>query len=217
MIRVKICGLTRLEDVEDAVLAGADAIGFQFVDASPRRISVEQAVQLRKAIPPFVSVVGVFVNADRETIKLIAEVVGLDYAQLHGDETPEFLQTLPVRSIKTIGVSSADDLANLDRFPAQAILLDSKVEGRVGGTGRCFDWSFLKDLRTTHSIILAGGLRSDNVAQAIELAKPNSVDVCTGVESGLGIKNYQKMQEFIKVVRSIDAALSDSQQFAFRT
>ena len=207
MIRVKICGITREQDAVATVRAGADAIGLQFVETSPRRITVERAIQLRKEIPPFVSVVGVFLNAKREDILRTVELAGLDYVQLHGDESPDFVRDLPVRTIKTLGVSTAQDIVDLDRYPADAILLDTKVNGRCGGTGQRFDWSLLKELQTYLPIILAGGLRAENIVEAIRTAKPQIVDVCTGVESAPGIKSFEKMREFISIVRNTNPTL----------
>lgn len=207
MIRVKICGITTEQNAAAIVRAGADAIGLQFVDSSPRRISVERAIQIRKEIPPFVSVVGVFLNATREEILRTVELVGLDYVQLHGDESPDFIQQLPVRSIKTVGVSTSVDLINLDRYPADAILLDTKVDGRCGGTGQRFDWSLLREMKTSMPIVLAGGLRSENIVEAIRVARPQVVDVCTGVENAPGIKSYEKVREFIGIVRNTDPDL----------
>jgi phosphoribosylanthranilate isomerase len=203
-MRIKVCGITRARDAADAVRAGFDAIGLQFVERSPRRVTIEQAIEIGREIPPFVSLVGVFLDADREMVLRVAELAGLDYVQLHGSESPAFVESIPLRCIKTVGVASSSDLIDLDRFPADAILLDTKIDGRVGGSGKTFDWKLLDGISVKLPLVLAGGLRVENVVQAIRLVKPKALDLCTGVESNVGIKSFQKMCEFVSVVRDTD-------------
>ena len=202
MLRVKICGITRQQDALAAARAGADAIGLHFYKKSVRYVTPEQAMQIRKQIPPFVSVVGVFVNAEREEILRTAEFLRLDYIQLHGNESPDSFRDLPARTIKTMRVGSQEDLYGLDRYPADALLLDAKVGDQYGGTGQSFDWSLLNGLTTSMPLILAGGLRPDNIAEAVKATNPQAVDVSSGVESAPAIKSYDEMRVFIQNARS---------------
>ena len=202
MLRVKICGITRQQDALAAAKAGADAIGLQFYKKSVRYVTPEEAVQIRKQLPPFISIVGVFVNAEREEIQRITELIRLDYIQLHGDEGPDSYRDLPARTIKTVRVGSQNDLCGLNDFPADALLLDAKVGDQYGGTGQRFDWSLLHGLTTSLPLILAGGLRPDNIAEAVKATNPHAVDVSSGVESAPAIKSYDKMRVFIQRARS---------------
>ncbi|MFC5404225.1 phosphoribosylanthranilate isomerase [Cohnella soli] len=204
MIKVKICGITSQEDALNAVKAGADAIGLQFVEDSARAVSVETAIHIRKVIPPFVSVVGVFKNEHEVNILNVVERVGLDYVQLHGSESPEFVNNLPVKTIKTIGVNRKADLEGLDKYASSAILLDSKIGDQCGGTGKTFNWFLLNEFEKTIPIILAGGLCETNIVEAIKTVKPDVVDLCTGVEITPGIKSYKKMLDFVRIVRCTD-------------
>jgi phosphoribosylanthranilate isomerase len=198
MLRVKICGITRQEDVLAAAQAGADAIGFQFYKQSARYITPERAALLAKNLPPFLSVVGVFVNDEPEEVRRIAELCHLDYVQLHGNENPNSFSNIPCRIIKAVRVERADDLIDLERFSVDALLLDAKVGDLFGGTGQCFDWSLLKSITTSVPLILAGGLRPENIASAVKIAHPQAVDVSSGVESAPGIKSFDKMRSFIQ-------------------
>ena len=201
MLRVKICGITRQEDALAAARAGADAIGLHFYKKSVRYVTPEQAMLITKQLPPFLSVVGVFVNAEREEILRTAELCRLDYIQLHGNETPEAFINLPARSIKTVRVGSVEDLCGVERYPVDALLLDAKIGDQYGGTGQCFDWSLLNGLTTSMPLILAGGLRPDNIAEAVKATNPQAVDVSSGVESAPAIKSYDKMRRFIQNAR----------------
>jgi len=201
MVRVKVCGITRVEDALAASDAGADAIGLQFCRSSPRCVSPEQAKFIRDRLPPFMSVVGVFVNACREQIQNIAEICRLDSIQLHGNEPPDFVTGAKAWTIKAIGISGPDDLTGLERYQVDALLLDSKIGERFGGTGHCFNWSLLRGLRIRVPVILAGGLRADNVGDAIRATRPYAVDVCSGVESAPGVKDHYKMRALIENVR----------------
>lgn len=201
MVRVKICGITRPQDAVAAARAGADAVGLQFFERSVRYVTPDQAAEIRRHIPPFVSVVGVFANAPREHILRVAERVGLDYVQIHGNENPDFSRDFPLRTIHTVRVGGREDLNDLDRYPANALLLDSKVGNELGGTGQSFDWSLLNGVTTSLPLIVAGGLRPDNVAAAVRATSPQAVDVCTGVESEPAIKSYAKMELFVRNAR----------------
>ncbi|MCJ9674142.1 MULTISPECIES: phosphoribosylanthranilate isomerase [unclassified Neorhizobium] len=202
MLRVKVCGITRQEDAFAAVRAGADAIGLQFYGKSTRHVTPEQGRSIRKQLPPFLSVVGVFVNAEREEILRTVQCCRLDYIQLHGDEGPEYFVDMPAKTIKVVRVGGAEDLKGLERYSADALLLDAKVGNQYGGTGQCFDWSLLNGLTTSVPLILAGGLRPGNIEKAVRDANPQAVDVSSGVESAPAVKSYEKMRLFIEKARS---------------
>jgi phosphoribosylanthranilate isomerase len=201
VIRVKICGITNPDDAIWAAESGADAIGFVFA-SSPRRITPEKAQMIRQHVPPFVSIVGVFVEPDAAYAREVFEAVPLDYIQYHGYEEERLIRESimnPRRIIRAIPVSSEADLAAIERSPAYIILLDAKVFGKAGGTGKTFDWTLAAKAREyRRQIILSGGLTPENVGEAIRIAAPDAVDVSTGVESEPGKKDRQKMQEFIR-------------------
>lgn len=202
-VRSKICGITRIEDALAAVDAGADAIGLVFYAKSPRAVNVQQARAIIAALPPFVTTVGLFVNASRCELGEILDAVPLDLLQFHGDETPADCEGYHRPWIKALRVKAGDDIAASCKAYAGAsgILLDSYVEGVPGGTGEAFDWSLVpKDLGKP--IILAGGLSATNVAQAIVQVHPYAVDVSGGVEQSKGIKDHAKIRAFIQAVRS---------------
>jgi phosphoribosylanthranilate isomerase len=203
MLRVKICGVTSREDALNAERSGADAIGLQFFKGSVRYVTPDQAMDIRKSMPPFVSVVGIFVDADRDEILRMTELVGLDYIQLSGNESPDSCRDLPARTIKTIRVGSRDDLVGLDRYPVDVLHLDSQVGSQYGGTGRTFDWSLVEGFATSKPLVVAGGLNPDNVADAVRATRPHAVDVCSGVESAPAIKDYDKMRRFVDNARSV--------------
>jgi phosphoribosylanthranilate isomerase len=195
--RVKICGITRPEDAVAAARVGADAVGLQFFEGSVRHVTPDRAAEIRRALPPFVSVVGVFANASREYILRVAERVGLEYVQVHGDEDPGFCRDLPLPTVRAVRVGGPEDLEHLDRFAGDALLLDAKVDHAFGGTGERFDWSLLDRVTTRRPLIVAGGLQPDNVAEAVRATGCYAVDVCTGVESAPAVKSYVKMERFV--------------------
>lgn len=202
MVRSKICGITRIEDALAAVAAGADAIGLVFYDKSPRAVSVEQAARIVRALPPFVTSVGLFVDASRNDIQAVLEAVPLGLLQFHGDETPEQCEGHSRPYIKALRVQAGMDLHACCRAFASAsgLLLDTFVAGVPGGTGEVFDWSLVpKDL--PKPVILAGGLVPANVAAAIAQVQPYAVDVSGGVEASKGIKDPQRVREFVAAVR----------------
>ncbi|MDO4223046.1 MAG: phosphoribosylanthranilate isomerase [Acinetobacter sp.] len=211
-IRSKICGLTRSQDIRHAVHAGVDAIGLVFYPPSPRAVSVEQAQELVKCIPPYVQVVGLFVNADVSEIEQVLRRVPLDILQFHGDETAEQCQTIAQtvgrRWYKAIQVKNDVDneqlLAEIHCYyqhGASAILLDAYHPDLKGGTGHAFDWT--KFPKSDIPLILAGGLNPENVADAIALTQPYAVDVSGGVEREKGIKDADKMTQFLQVVNGL--------------
>ena len=201
-VRSKICGITRIEDALAAVEAGADAIGLVFYTKSPRAVSVQQARAIIAALPPFITTVGLFVNASRCELNETLDAVALDMLQFHGDETPEECDGYHRPYIKALRVKAGDDIDQVCRAyrNARGILLDTYVEGVPGGTGETFDWALIPS-ELSKPVILAGGLTSANVAQAIAQVKPYAVDVSGGVEKGKGIKDREKILAFMSAVQ----------------
>jgi phosphoribosylanthranilate isomerase len=200
-VRAKICGITSYEDAKHAIYSGADALGFVFYKASPRYITPSVAASICRRLPPFVSKVGLFVNADREEVTTICQAVGLDLLQFHGDESEHDCVGFGISYIKAIRVRSKDDFVNAEKdYPlAQAILVDTYKPGIPGGTGERFDWSMLPTEREK-PLILAGGLNETNIYQAILTVHPYAVDVSGGVEQAKGIKNHQTVTQFLNEV-----------------
>ncbi|WP_340051920.1 phosphoribosylanthranilate isomerase [Pseudomonas proteolytica] len=207
-VRSKICGITRMEDALAAVEAGADAIGFVFYAKSPRAVTVQQARAIIAGLPPFVTTVGLFVNASACELNETLDAVPLDLLQFHGDETPDECAGYHRPYIKALRVKPGDDIAASCTAYAGAsgILLDAYVEGIPGGTGEAFDWSLIPQ-GLSKPIILAGGLCAENVAQAIAQVRPYAVDVSGGVEQGKGIKDSAKIRAFMQAVRSSSGAM----------
>ncbi|MBJ6137767.1 phosphoribosylanthranilate isomerase [Marinobacter litoralis] len=202
--RVKICGLTRVEDVRAAVENGADSIGLVFYDPSPRAVTIEQAQELASAIPAFVTVTGLFVNPGADFVKSVLNAVPLDLLQFHGDETPEFCDAFERRWIKAIRVQSSEQISEAFSTYNRAVglLVDAWDPDRYGGTGQSFNWQLIPEQRPV-PLILAGGLSSANVARAIEEVRPWAVDVSGGVELSKGIKDATKLSDFFKEVHSV--------------
>ncbi|ELP97825.1 phosphoribosylanthranilate isomerase [Pseudomonas syringae] len=200
-VRSKICGITRIEDALAAAEAGADAIGLVFYPKSPRAVTVLQARAIIAALPPFITTVGLFVNASRCELNETLDAVALDMLQFHGDETPEECDGYHRPYIKALRVKAGDDIAGVCRTyrNARGVLLDTYVEGVPGGTGETFDWALIPD-DLDKSVILAGGLTSANVAQAIAQVRPYAVDVSGGVEKSKGIKDREKIRAFMSAV-----------------
>ena len=217
MTRIKICGITRLEDALDAVLSGADALGLVFYDKSPRHISLQQATQIVDAIPPFVTLVGLFVNATAEEVRKVMQAVPLDALQFHGEEDPVFCAQFGRPYLKAIRVKAGVDLVQCaaDFAGAQGLLLDAYVEGVPGGTGSAFDWGLIP-LDLPLPVILSGGLNPDNVAAAIKKVRPYAVDVSSGVEQRKGIKDAAKVAAFINEISRVDLQISQRQGGALR-
>jgi len=199
--RVKICGLTRESDLQEAARLGADAVGFVFYAPSPRSVEVEQALALMRCIPPFVTSVGLFVNADACYVRDALECVPLDLLQFHGEEAPDYCQAFHKPWIKAVRMRPDVDLHDLRSIYAGAagLLLDTYDPSAAGGTGRQFDWNRVP-ADMAGEIVLAGGLSAANVAEAIKRVRPYGVDVSGGVESEKGIKDCHKMADFMKGV-----------------
>jgi len=209
MTRIKICGLTREQDIHAAVYAGADAIGLVFYEKSPRHVSGERAAQLLSVLPPFVTTVGLFVDAEAKFVREVLAAVPLDVLQFHGDESPEYCMQFGRPWLKAIRVRPGVDLLQCAaRYSgAQALLLDAHVEGVPGGTGATFDWSLIPESLAL-PVILSGGLDRGNVADAIARVRPYAVDVSSGVEAQKGIKDAAKIAAFVNEVNRIDVQLS---------
>lgn len=209
MTRVKICGITRVQDVQAVAHSGADAIGLVFYERSPRNINIAQAVKLANALPPFITIVGLFVNAEPSMVREVLAHVPLGVLQFHGEETPEFCEQFNKHYLKAIRVKAGVDLLQCasDFSSAQGLLLDAHVEGVQGGTGATFDWTLIPK-QLPIPVILSGGLDAQNVAAAIKQVQPYAVDVSSGVEVSKGIKDVAKIATFIKEVKQIDLQLS---------
>jgi phosphoribosylanthranilate isomerase len=203
MVKVKICGLTNLADAQAAVAAGADAVGFVFHEKSPRHIAVDDVAGIVAQLPPFVTTVGVFVNATVSTILDTARACHLDAIQLHGDESPEFCSLFPsLKVIKAFRVAQEVSLDGIERYATSAWLLDSFRPGQHGGTGSPFHWEWAQAaVRHGRPVILAGGLAPENVAEAVRLVNPFAVDVSSGIESAPGRKDHARMAAFILEAR----------------
>ena len=202
--RVKICGLTRPQDVEAGVACGADAIGLVFYAPIPRAVDLEQARILAAKVPAFVAVTGLFVNPERDYVEAVLDAVPLDLLQFHGDESPEFCQSFGRRWIKAVRVREPGQIeqAFADYHQASGLLVDAWDPNRYGGTGQSFNWSLIPESRPL-PLILAGGLSSDNVARAIEQVRPWAVDVSGGVEESKGKKDATKLSQFFKEVHRV--------------
>lgn len=200
-IKVKICGTTSLKDAFLAVESGADAIGFIFYKMSPRNISQKEAKEIILQLPPFIETVGVFVNETSDKINRIAEQCKLNSIQLHGEESPALCRRVKRKVIKAFRVKDADSLKSIASYDVSGFLLDSYNGGSKGGTGQVFDWNLALRVKKQGPVILAGGLNPYNVFTAIHRVKPYGVDVCSGVEKSPGIKDHEKIREFIKSVR----------------
>jgi len=213
MTRVKICGITELEDARDAALLGVDAIGLNFYPKSPRCIDAGRAAQIIEKLPPFITTVGVFVNhPDPQSLEDFAVSIGLHAVQLHGNETPDYCSMIQrVKVIKALRVDSNFRVDTLRGYGARTFLLDASAPAQFGGTGKSFNWELVFGANAFGSIIIAGGLNPDNVGEVIGTLHPFAVDVASGVESRPGKKDYEKMRRFIESVRRADVALMESQ------
>ena len=209
--RIKICGLTRAADVDAAVEAGADAIGFVFYDKSPRHVSLEVASELARALPPFVTPVGLFVNAGQAAVAAAAGRIPGLLLQFHGDETPAQCRDGGRPFLRAVRMAPGIDLLDLvaQFADARGLLLDAQVEG-YGGGGKVFDWSLVpRDLPCR--VVLSGGLHAANVTDGILRLRPWAVDVSSGVEAAKGIKDAAAMRRFCDAVRDADARIADAE------
>jgi phosphoribosylanthranilate isomerase len=203
---IKICGITRPEDALAAARAGAHAIGLVFYAPSPRHVTPARAAGIIRVLPPFVTTVGLFVDAEAEEVNSTLAEAPVGLLQFHGGETPEFCRQFKRPYVKAVRVKPGVDLLQYARdfYDAKALLLDAYVEGLHGGSGAAFDWSLIPR-GLPLPVILSGGLTPENVMDAVRRVRPSAVDVSSGVESARGIKDAQKIAAFIKGVRSGDA------------
>jgi phosphoribosylanthranilate isomerase len=204
MIKIKICGITNLEDALLAAELGADALGFIFYAKSPRHVDPEAARAIIAQLPPFVAAVGVFVDEAAAVVQELAAQVRLDWVQLHGQESPEYCRNLGRKVIKGFRIKDENSLRELEpyRDAVQAFLLDTYKKGQVGGTGEVFDWHLAREAKKYGHIILAGGLNPDNVALAIATAGPAAVDAASGTEATPGKKDPAKLRAFFEAAIS---------------
>jgi len=206
VISIKVCGITSLEDAMTAVHLGADMLGFNFYPKSPRYIEPARARVIVEEVGAKAVCVGVFVNeATPADVRKIALEAGLGVVQLHGDETPEFCAELSdLEVIKVFRVGAGDEMPAIELFPVKTVLLDAAT-AKFGGSGKTFDWKIARQARNAgRSVMVAGGLNPENVAEAIRVAAPDAVDACSGLESAPGIKDYEKVQKFIAAVRAVE-------------
>lgn len=196
MAKVKICGLKEAEHVKTAVEAGASWVGFMFAKSS-RQVTIEQAINLAKLVPPHVKKVGIFVNPTAQQVRETVEQVGLDYVQYHGNEDAEFIEQLGFPSIKAFSIRTKEDVEKASKYNVDFYLFDAPGTNFAGGSGHVFDWNLLDELSIPKErVILAGGLNPDNVAQAITQVEPFGVDVSSGVEKN-GVKDHELIKQFI--------------------
>ena len=208
-VKVKICGIRSLEEAEAAVNAGADALGFNFWPQSPRYVTPRAAKAIIGGLSPIVSFVGVFVNDEAKRITEIATELHLNAVQLHGDESPEFCESLAsIKTVKAIRVGLDFDLNVIKRYAGCMVLLDSNIKGSYGGTGQRFDWRIAIEAKQLARIILAGGLNTENVWDAVTYVRPAAIDVCSGVEAEPGRKDLDKLKKFMAVVARANALIA---------
>jgi phosphoribosylanthranilate isomerase len=202
MTEIKICGITNLEDALCAAACGAGAIGFIFHPASPRFIAAERAKEIIAALPAGIATVGIFVNRKAEEVARTVEACGLDMIQLHGDESPEYCRRFPPeRVIKAVFPRTPEDLLALDAYDVRAFLADFREAGRYGGTGKRADWTLAARLGKTHPLILAGGLCIENIGEALAAVAPHAVDINSGCERAPGIKDHERLQRIVGMIR----------------
>jgi phosphoribosylanthranilate isomerase len=200
-MKIKICGITSIEDAKACAHLGVDAIGVNFVRGTSRCIDTTRAREIVAAVPGLL-VVGVVANESVESMKRLVEATGIGCLQLHGDESAETVAALLPHAYKAVRIAGSEDVARARAFPGEHLLVDAKVEGALGGTGEIFDWALVRELARERRLTLAGGLRPDNVARAIAEVAPYCVDVASGVESSPGKKDRAKLEAFVDAVRS---------------
>lgn len=205
MTFVKICGVVSVEDALMAVDAGADAVGLNFVQSSKRRIDLETGAEIRRAVGDRAEVVAVVADASLAELQALRERTGIRWLQLHGGETPELLTSLLPQAYKAVAIAGPADVVRAQSYGGERLLVDAKVEGELGGTGRTFDWTLVADLAAERPLLLAGGLTPDNVAEAVTRVRPWGVDVASGVETAPRIKSEERVRAFVAAVRRASA------------
>jgi phosphoribosylanthranilate isomerase len=201
MTWIKICGVTRVEDAERVVQLGASAIGLNFVHASKRRVTLEQARPIVEAVRGRIELVAVVADATDRELKELRDELGIEWLQLHGEEPAARVSRLLPHAFKAVAIEDAADARRAASFPGERLLVDTKVGATSGGTGKVFDWQLVTELTRARQLILAGGLTHKNVAAAIRVLAPYGVDVASGVESAPGIKDAELMTAFVLAVR----------------
>lgn len=204
--RIKVCGMTDLHEAQEAVVLGVDALGFIFAKKSPRYVEENKAREIIRTLPPFVDAVGVFVNEEISVVREIVKRCGLTVVQLHGDESPEYCNSMDCRVVKAFRIGSNADPEVFSAYEGavSGFLLDTYHANMAGGTGQVFDWRLLESVRPVGPIILAGGLTPENVLPAIREVRPFAVDVNSGIESKPGRKDLARLKDFINQVDSAD-------------
>jgi phosphoribosylanthranilate isomerase len=203
-VKVKICGVTSVDDALAAADAGADLVGLMFYEKSPRHVSVQTAAEISRRLPPFVVRVGVFVNPSEDAVLRAAGECGLNMLQFHGDEPPEFCTQFGLMSMKAFRVRDAGSLRPLPEFRTDAWLLDACAPDKPGGTGETFNWDLaVEAMKLGRLIFLAGGLTPANVADAVQRVQPYGVDVSSGVESSPGNKDHAKVRAFVQAAKGV--------------
>jgi phosphoribosylanthranilate isomerase len=204
MISIKVCGMTRQEDIISTVKLGVNALGF-ILTKSPRQISLDDAKRLTLNLPPFIARVAVVVNPDQNELDRIIKSRVFDYIQFHGDEDPGVIKKVPLKTIKAISVSEARDLEKVEEYrDVDYILFDTKAGKKKGGTGEVFNWELLRDISIKRPFILAGGLGPDNIISAINVIRPAGVDINSRVERSPGIKDPGLLKETILKIRGME-------------
>lgn len=205
MTRIKVCGITNLRDALFAAELGADALGFVFYEKSPRFVTFAEAGNIMDRLPPFVTGVGVFVNAGMDFLARAKEEAGFDLFQLHGDETPEFCSNLGERYIKAVRVRDAESVSEIGLYDTDCFLFDGWSPDAYGGSGKGFSWEIL-DAETLSGrfVVLSGGLDCENVSRAVREVRPHAVDVSSGVEASPGIKDHSKLRRFMEAARNAE-------------
>ncbi len=211
MIGIKICGITNIGDALSAVENGADALGFIFYRKSKRYICPATAKEVIRKLPADLAKIGVFVNGKGREVKEIARFCGLNFIQLHGDESFEYCGQFPASSlIKAFSPRREEDLLKLNSYPVRAILADAREPGTYGGTGKISDWNLSRKIRERQTLILAGGLNAENIEDAILAVRPHAVDINSGIEKGPGKKDHELMRRLIQIVREMDETLTNT-------
>lgn len=202
MTRIKVCGLTRVEDANAAIELGVDTLGLNFWPGTKRCVSIARAQEIVAAVGDRAELVAVFVDADEATIRETLAATGIAWAQLHGEEPPSLVEVLLPNAYKALGVRDDSVRARAASYPGEHLLLDAAVPGAMpGGTGQTFDWALAVEIARTRKLTLAGGLNPANVAEAVRVVAPYRVDVASGVESAPGIKDPARMRAFVEAVR----------------
>jgi phosphoribosylanthranilate isomerase len=205
-VKIKICGITNVEDAQAAVAAGADLLGLVFAEDSPRCVSIEQAAMIARVAPPYIVRVGLFVNAPAERVMHAMNACGLQLLQFHGEETPDYCRQFGAMSMKAFRVKGPETIQALTEFATDAWLLDAFVPGQRGGTGHSFNWSLaVEAVKLGRPVFLAGGLTPENVADAVRTVQPYGVDVSSGVEASPGKKDHAKVRQFIHAAKAASA------------